>query len=96
MSDATIAAVRNGGWRGCVDLGERDGAALELAERMTATPPLVDDAFFGRLSALFEPGEIVEMAAICAFENYRARLNVALGEEGHGFYIAGDTRPEVR
>ena len=31
-------------------------------------------------------GGIVEMAAICAWENYRARVNVALGVEGHGFY----------
>jgi hypothetical protein len=26
------------------------------------------------------------MAAICAWENYRARLNCALGVTGHGFY----------
>jgi alkylhydroperoxidase family enzyme len=34
----------------------------------------------------FSPAEIVEMAAICAWENYRARLNCALGVTGHGFY----------
>ena len=41
-----------------------------------------------RLSEHFAPDVIVEMAAICAWENYRARFNAALGVEGHGFYVA--------
>ncbi|HET9014802.1 MAG TPA: hypothetical protein VFN57_04360 [Thermomicrobiaceae bacterium] len=89
MSGATIAAVRSGDWRGRDELDERDRAGLEFAERMTATPPAVEDGFFARLVARFAPGEIAEMAAVCAFENYRARLNVALGVEGHGFYTGG-------
>lgn len=94
MCDATIATVRNGGWRASVDLSERERLALELAERMTATPPAVENALFDSLSALFEPAEIVEMAAVCAFENYRARLNVALGVEGHGFYTGEAARSD--
>ncbi|HUZ01368.1 MAG TPA: hypothetical protein VMU89_13540 [Thermomicrobiaceae bacterium] len=96
MSGATIDSVRNGGWRVRVDLSERERVALECAERMTATPPAVDDAFFASLAGLFEAAEIVEMAAVCAFENYRARLNVALGVEGHGFSTGEARRPEER
>lgn len=53
---------------------------------MTATPPTVDEAFIGTLMAHFDQPTIVEMAAIVAWENYRARLNTAIGVEGHSFY----------
>lgn len=39
-----------------------------------------------QLSEHYDPGQIVEMAAIIAFENYRARFNCGLGVEGHKFY----------
>lgn len=53
---------------------------------MTSTPPTVDEALIGRLMEHFEQAAIVEMAAIVAWENYRARLNTAIGVEGHSFY----------
>jgi alkylhydroperoxidase family enzyme len=59
---------------------------------VTTTPPTVDDALFKRLREHFEPDVIVEMTAICAWENYRARFNVSLGVEGHTFYQPKDTR----
>ncbi|HET7036784.1 MAG TPA: hypothetical protein VFI42_13950 [Thermomicrobiaceae bacterium] len=79
--------MRQGAWRDLPGLDERERLALELAERGTATPPEVDDAFFARLAARFSPPEIVELSAIIAWENYRARFNVILGIEGHGFYL---------
>jgi alkylhydroperoxidase family enzyme len=60
--------------------------ALDYAERLTATPPTVDRALVDQLSHHFDPGQIVEMSAIIAWENYRARFNSGLGVEGHGFY----------
>lgn len=78
--------MRHGTWRDLPELDERARLALELAERATATPPQVDDAFFARLAACFSAPEIVELTAIIAWENYRARFNVTLGVEGHGFY----------
>ena len=53
---------------------------------MTSTPPTVERELVDRLSGHFQPAQIVEMAAIIAWENYRARINVGLGVEGHGFY----------
>lgn len=78
--------VRAGTWRDSAELDEKDRLGLELAERMSATPPTVDDAFFARLAAVFEPRAIVDMVAICAWEHYRARVNVALGVKGQGLY----------
>ena len=84
-----IAAVRRGTWRERPELDQRDRLALELAERGATTPPRVDDEFFAQLREQFAPADIVELAAIVAWENYRARFNVILGVEGHGFYTPG-------
>ena len=64
--------------------------ALDYAERLTATPPTVEQALVEQLANHFDPGQIVEMAAIIAWENYRARFNSGLGVEGHGFYSSGE------
>ena len=53
---------------------------------MTSTPPSADRELVERLAEHFETAQIVEMAAIIAWENYRARINTGLGVEGHGFY----------
>ena len=50
----------------------------------------MDESLAKRLREHFEPAVIVEMAAICAWENYRARFNVALGVKGHTFYQPKD------
>lgn len=86
ISDAEISAMLDGTWRDNAAFSEPERAALEYAERMTETPPTVDEALVNRLREHFEPAAIVEIAAICAWENYRSRFNVALGVEGHGFY----------
>lgn len=78
-----------GGWREHPGISEAEGAALELAERATATPPTVDRDLIDRLATWYSTPQIVEMAAIVAWENYRARFNCALGIEGHGFYRPG-------
>jgi uncharacterized protein YciW len=80
--------VRDGSWRGQPDLDEATRLALELAERATQTPPAIDDAFFDQLREHYSAPQIVELAAIVAWENYRARFNVILGVEGHDFYGA--------
>lgn len=70
-------------------LSDAERAALAFAEQVTATPPDIDEELFAQLRELFSVPQIVEMAAICAWENYRARFNVALGVEGHQFYQPG-------
>lgn len=81
--------MRDGDWRALDALDVADQLALEYAERMTATPPLIDSTFMARMTAHFDNPIIVQMAAIVAWENYRARMNVGLGVEGHSFYQPG-------
>jgi alkylhydroperoxidase family enzyme len=64
---------------------ERERLALEVAERMTITGQRVDDALFERLRERFSEAEVVELAATVALENFRSRLNAALGVEAQGF-----------
>jgi alkylhydroperoxidase family enzyme len=78
--------VKAGTWRESSAFSSAERVALEYAEAIVATPPTVNRALVERLGEFFEPDMIVEMAAICAWENYRARFNVALGVEGHTFY----------
>ncbi len=78
--------MRDGCWQELPSLSEGERVALELAERVTATPTAVDDELFGRLRRHFTEAQIVELAAICAWENYRARFNRVLDIEPHGFY----------
>lgn len=78
--------MRAGTWRGRPSLTAAEQVALAFAEAVTATPPTIDDDLFCQLREHFDAPEIVEISAICAWENYRARLNRALGIEPHGFY----------
>ena len=87
--------MRHGTWRDLPELDERARLALELAERATATPPQVDDAFFARLAACFSAPEIVELTAIIAWENYRARSNRVFGFGSEGFYKPKDAAQPV-
>lgn len=66
--------------------------ALEYAEAMTQTPPVVDDALFERLRAAFSPAAIVELTAGIALQNLSARCNAALGAQAHGFCTIAVTR----
>jgi alkylhydroperoxidase family enzyme len=79
--------VRAGSWQQRPEVDDAERLALELAERATVTPPEVDDAFIAQLQCHFSAPQIVEMAAIVAWENYRARLNCILGIEGHYFFL---------
>lgn len=85
-TDEQIAAVRAGTWRDLDTLEPAERLALELAEATTETPPRITDELFSRLQEHFDAGQIVELGAICAWENFRARINRVLGIEGHGFY----------
>ena len=60
---------------------EREKVAIEYAEEMTKTPVEVPNELFERLKKHFDEGQIIELTSSIAFENYRARLNHALGIE---------------
>lgn len=64
----------------------RQRIALEYAERITMSDQDVDEAFFATVQDEFEsPEAIVELTAIIAFENFRAKFNHALLVESNGF-----------
>ncbi|MBI4483547.1 MAG: hypothetical protein HY652_11750 [Acidobacteria bacterium] len=60
--------------------------ALELAEAMTRTPPRVTDELFQKVRGHYSEGQIVEMAAVIALENFRSRFNRCFGVEAQGLY----------
>ena len=59
--------------------------ALEYAERITYTDQKVDDALFARVKEHFTEGQIVELTAAIAMENFRSKFNPPLGIEAQGF-----------
>ena len=64
---------------------ERD--ALDYAEKITITGEKVSDDLFVRLRAHFSEGQIVELTAAVALENFRSKFNPALGIEAQGFCV---------
>lgn len=66
-------------------LTPREQLALEYADRVSATPVDVPDAFFARLQAEFSEREIVELTAQIAQENGNAKANRPLRIESNDF-----------
>jgi alkylhydroperoxidase family enzyme len=66
-------------------LPERERIALEYADRISATPVDVPDAFFANLERLFSEREIVELTAHIAHENYNAKSNRPLRVDANNF-----------
>jgi alkylhydroperoxidase family enzyme len=66
-------------------------AALEYAEAMTITGQRVGDELFARLRTYFDEGQIVELTAAVALENFRSKFNVPLGVESQGFCVLPKT-----
>ncbi len=64
---------------------EMEKLVLEYADAMTQTPVEVPDALFAKLREKFTDGQLVELTATLAWENYRARFDHALGVEAEGF-----------
>ncbi len=59
--------------------------AIEYAEAMTRTPVEVSDELFAALKGHLNEAQLVELTAVVAWENYRARFNHALGIEAQDF-----------
>ena len=67
------------------DLSAREQLALEYANRVSATPVDVPDAFFEQLRRLFSEREVVELTAHIAHENYNAKFNRPLRVASNDF-----------
>jgi len=74
-------------WRESHRFSELERAALEYAEAMTITGQRVSDELFGRIRALLDEAQIVELTAVVALENFRSKFNVPLGVESQGFCV---------
>lgn len=69
---------------------------IDFATVMSVTPPQVDDELAAALRGRFGDKGLVELAAMVAWENHRARLNHALGLEADGFSEGATcVRPQV-
>ena len=73
---------------------EREKAALAFAEALTDPARLVDDACFARLRTYFDEQEVLELAALAAFQNLSSKFNAALGVPAQGYCArAGKMEP---
>jgi alkylhydroperoxidase family enzyme len=74
---------------------DEERAVLRYVDAMTETPVDVPDEVFGVVRALYDDGQIVELTAAIAWENYRARFDHALGVEAEGFSARAYCPPSV-
>ena len=65
---------------------EREKLALEYAEEICKTPVNVSDKLFEKLQRAFKEGQLLELTATIALENFRARFNRALKIESDQLY----------
>lgn len=72
-------------WRTSSRFSEADRLALELAEAMSRTPEEVGDELVDALRAHLGEAGAVELLTFVAWENFRARLNAAMGFGAQGF-----------
>ena len=72
-------------WRTSKLFSPMERVALEYAERITTTGQKVDDVLFAELKKHFSEGQIVELTAAIAMENFRSKFNPPLGIEAQGF-----------
>lgn len=63
----------------------REKAALRYAEAVTRNEPGVSETVVSELRAHFGDQEIVELAALIAFQNMSSKFNAALGVPAEGF-----------
>ena len=74
-------------WRDSGVFSDAERAVLEYAERMTITGEKVGDGLSVRLRDYYSEAQIVELTAAIAFENFRSKLNPALGVAAQGFCL---------
>ena len=67
-------------------LGGREKLVIQLADALSATPADVSEALWAELAQAFKEEEIIELAALIAQENFRARFNRTFNVSSAGFY----------
>jgi AhpD family alkylhydroperoxidase len=72
-------------WRASRRFSERERLMFEYAEAMTRAPAVVPEELFRALEAAVGKAGMVELSAVIAWENYRARFNLAFDAEAQGY-----------
>ena len=75
-------------WRASRLFSEAEKLAFELADATVDVPVQVGDDLFERLQRHYTTEQLVELAAICALENFRSRFNRIFRVESNGVYCA--------
>jgi alkylhydroperoxidase family enzyme len=83
LTDEDLLALPK--YRSASCFSEVDKLVLDYATAMSRTPVEVSDELFDALRAHFDVPQMVEMTAIIALENMRARSNLAFGIGSAGF-----------
>ena len=73
-------------WRESRLFSEAEKLAFELADATIEVPVEVSDDLFERLRRHYSTEQLVELAAICALENFRSRFNRIFRVEPNGVY----------
>jgi alkylhydroperoxidase family enzyme len=72
-------------WRESSLFDPLERLVIEYAERLTETPPSVDDELVNRLLEHLDETELVELTMIVCLENVRSRFASAFGIAPQGF-----------
>jgi len=83
LSDEQLLALSNAHESGL--FGEDELLVIDLATGMTRTPGRVEDELIARVTERFGAKGALELIHMIAWENTRARINVALGIAPEGF-----------
>ena len=80
-------------WRDSDVYTDLERAVMSYAVAATATPPAVTDEQVERLLEDLSEADLVELTAQISLENYRSRINAALGLTSQGFKETCELRP---
>lgn len=72
-------------YRESAAFSEEERLAIWLAEKMAKTPVEIPAELSRKLRRHFDEAQLVELAAVIAWENYRARFNRVFGVRPVGF-----------
>ncbi len=92
-NDEQVAAIRAGEHH--PSFSEAENFLLDYATQMSGTPAEVDDELFENLRRHFSDEQIIELSAFIAYENFRARLNHALGIGSDALYCPLPSKTET-
>ena len=97
ISREKIQAVPH--WRDSELFDPLERLVIEYAERVTVTPPTVDDELINKLREHLDEAQLVELTMIIGLENVRSRFSSALGMTSQGFKdrcgVPRSTRPRT-